>query len=225
MKKLIIIIIGALLFASPMHAYPYNESHNFKDQLQIARSKTVKIYTAYNSRFEGYRSFTSGSGAMIGNGFILTNDHVIGENTGTLEVTVTTYDGVSHDAKLINSNKELDLALLHIESDAGGFLLSNIEPFAGMPIMSVGNPVGLPDWSFSEGFIINAYQICNSSIGIVHNIMSDNEVLGGNSGGPLINDTGKLIGIVRAKSPGMSYSIPMNDIQIFLNSNDIATAF
>lgn len=223
MKKLLLTLLLSLAFTSPAQAYQYNEAHDTQLQaaLTAARMNTVTISTADVDRYAWdtfYYPKSSGTGTMIGDGRILTNAHVIkGE-----DITVRTYTGETYSGTLLKLDVVNDLALLQFDSDAAGFSLSGTEPYAGMPVMSVGQPAGLPQWSFSEGAIQNlAYgYLCDNKP--YSGYLSDNQNLGGNSGGPLLNESGELIGIVRAKdAQDNALSIPLVNIKEFLKEEEI----
>lgn len=151
MKRILsLILILCTMFPQVIHGFAYNESHTFQTQLEDARNKTVSIviYTKYP--WSDFQYERSGTGSMLGDGRILTNAHVIGEITECTYIEVTLYNKEKYFAKLLKSDKELDLTLLSIKSKAEGFTLSDTEPYNGMPIMTVGNPLGHPQWSFSE---------------------------------------------------------------------------
>lgn len=223
MKKLLLTLLLSLALTSPVQAYSYNEAHDTQLQstLTTARMNTVAITSADVDRYAWdtfYYPKSSGTGTMIGDGRILTNAHVIkGE-----DITIRTYTGETYSGTLLKLDAVNDLALLQFDSDAAGFSLSDTEPYAGMPVMSVGQPAGLPQWSFSEGTIQNtafAYLCENKPY---TGYMSDNQNLGGNSGGPLLNESGELIGIVRAKdAQDSALSIPLDVIKNFLEGDEI----
>ena len=155
-----------------------------------------------------------GSGFFISeNGYIVTNYHVIAD-TAKLEIVLN--DGSKCIPKIIRVNKESDLALLKVEKN-------NIVPFKipltetsamGKEIYVIGTP-SAEDLSqtLSKGIISSIRKQSNGS----KLIQTDASISGGNSGGPLIDKEGKLIGIVNAKLVGMgiegiSFAIPANEI-------------
>jgi serine protease Do len=198
-------------------AYPYNQQHTFQTQLETAREKTAIVTAYYTSYFEGTRIQGTGTGMLIGDGLLLTNAHVIDRNTGTLHIDVTTYDNVMHDGELLRMDKDTDLALIRIDSPAEGFVLSDTQIYPGMPIMTVGHPKGLAHWSFSEGVVIDTARDCIMTTGDRWTaVMMDAQSIQGNSGGPVINDHGDLVGIMRATSEGYSFAIPADEVKEFL---------
>lgn len=220
MKRILLPLIILYTILSPTtSAYTYNEPHTFQSQLESARMKTVFVSIWLNESYPWMQSHAFlglGTGTVIGDGLILTNAHVIKD--GQNEISIKTYTGESYTGTLLSIDKEKDLALVSFESQAEGFTLSNVELYKGKPIMIVGQPAGLPQWSFSEGTIgTPAFDYKDTKGGSYTGIQTDAQVIGGNSGGPLIDDRGELVGIVRAANNNFSFAIPMSDIEIFLN--------
>ncbi|MNZ61928.1 Periplasmic pH-dependent serine endoprotease DegQ precursor [compost metagenome] len=218
MKKILILLLATLFLSSPSYAYNYNEPHSevLQSQLETARSKTLHVVGVTEKIFQG-TTIVFGSGALLDGGYILTNEHVI---TGSTDIVVNTYDKQSYDAELIASDHTKDLALLKINTDTKGFVLADESLlYVGMPILAVGNPGGLATWSYSEGTLLNLIQRCNWVTGESYNLMGDNQILGGNSGGPLLNSKGELIGIVRGATVDRSFSITLKDIKEFMTKS------
>ncbi|WP_339317915.1 serine protease [Paenibacillus sp. FSL R10-2734] len=218
MKKILLLLLATLFLSSPSYAYNYNEPHSevLQSQLETARSKTLHVVGVTETRFEG-TTLTFGSGALLDGGYILTNEHVI---AGSDSIVVDTFDKQKFDAELIASDHTKDLALLKINTDTKGFVLADESLlYAGMPIMSIGNPHGLAMWSYSEGTLLNPIQRCKWDTGESYNLMGDNQVLSGNSGGPLLNNKGELIGIVRGAAFDRSFSITLKDIKEFMTKS------
>ncbi|MFM7087076.1 MAG: trypsin-like peptidase domain-containing protein [Cyanobium sp.] len=155
-----------------------------------------------------------GSGFLIqSDGIILTNAHVV---DGVSEVGVTLPDGRSFSGKVLGSDPVTDVAVVKVA--AAGLPVaplgdsSRVRP--GEWAIAIGNPLGL-DNTVTAG-IISAVQRTNA-IGEgqrVPYIQTDAAVNPGNSGGPLINDRGQVIGINtairRAPGAGLSFAIPIN---------------
>ena len=140
------------------------------------------------------RPISSGSGAIIdaGEGIIVTNNHVV---EGGRKFTVDMTDGRIFDAVLIGTDKATDLAVLKIEATG----LSQIEVVnsdslrTGDLAFAVGYPLGL-DQTLTMGVISG---MGRSGMGdrIEDYIQTDAAVNSGNSGGPLLDSRGRLIGI------------------------------
>lgn len=216
------------LFTTSANAYSYNESHipEFTNHLESAKINTLQVVLLKETKYP-FASWTmvqtSATGTLLDNGYILTNQHVT--NFDYTEIIVNTYDNKQYSAEMIASDSELDLALLHIsEKNLKGFKLAESEVYPGMGVMTVGQPYGLPRWSFCEGFIEIVDQVAIYSTGGTYKaIMTSAQILPGNSGGPLLNKNGELVGIMRAKSIDHSFAIPLKDIRSFLNAAVIAS--
>jgi serine protease Do len=155
-----------------------------------------------------------GSGFLIDSGgYILTNNHVI-ENAS--EIVVTFYDKRRLPAKIVGRDKLLDLALLQLKSAP-----PNLKPTTlgdsdkvriGESVFAIGNPFGLQH-TVTAG-IISAK---NRSIGIgpLDNFLqTDCSINFGNSGGPLFNLNGEVIGInsaINAQGQGLGFAIPIDE--------------
>ncbi|KIC93317.1 trypsin-like peptidase domain-containing protein [Flavihumibacter solisilvae] len=165
----------------------------------------------------------SGSGAIISHdGYIVTNNHVV---DGADEITVNLSDKKSYKAKLVASDPSSDLAVIKIEAKGLPFLLygNSDDVKVGQWVLAVGYPLNL-EATVTAGIVsaksrtldINRRQ---SRTPIESFIQTDAAVNPGNSGGPLINTAGQLIGINSAiASPtgsyaGYSFTIPVNVVK------------
>jgi serine protease Do len=165
----------------------------------------------------------SGSGAIISeDGFIVTNNHVV---DGADDITVTLSNKKTYKAKLVGSDPSSDLAVIKVEAKGLPFLLygNSDEVQVGQWVLAVGYPLNL-ETTVTAGIVsakgrtleINKRQ---SRTPIESFIQTDAAVNPGNSGGPLINTTGQLIGINSAiASPtgsyaGYSFTIPVNIVK------------
>ena len=170
-------------------------------------------------------SASSGSGFVLTqDGFVVTNHHVI---DGATSVKVTLYDGESYDATVIGSDSDYDIAVLKIDATGltpvtlGDSSLLNV----GDHVLALGNPLGELTFSASEGIASSVNRTINVS-GIPFNMIQVTcAVNPGNSGGPLFNAYGEVVGIVSAKYSstasasssgesveGLGFAIPINDV-------------
>jgi len=167
------------------------------------------------------RGVNTGSGFVIDrNGTILTNAHVI---NGAVKITVAFANNQTVTAKVIGKDPDDDLALLKVNPD--GLTLvplplgdsSTVE--VGDPTFAIGNPFGLPR-SLTTG-VVSALQRsiqAPNNFGIDNVIQTDAPLNPGNSGGPLINAQGQVIGINSQietgtsgnGSVGIGFAIPIN---------------
>ncbi|HXB93955.1 MAG TPA: trypsin-like peptidase domain-containing protein [Puia sp.] len=165
----------------------------------------------------------SGSGVIISNdGYVVTNNHVV---EGADEVTVTLSNRKSFKAKVVGADPSSDLAVVKIDAQNLPFLLygNSDEVKVGQWVLAVGYPLTL-ETTVTAGIVsakgrtldINRRQ---SQTPVESFIQTDAAVNPGNSGGPLINTEGKLVGINSAiASPtgsyaGYSFTIPVNIVK------------
>ncbi len=164
----------------------------------------------------GPRGVSQGSGFLISaDGYVLTNHHVV---DGADEVTVKLSDRRSFKAKVIGSDQQSDVAVLKIASSGLPFLRvgdsKSLKP--GQWVVAIGSPFGL-DHSVTAG-IVSAVGRANpyADQRYVPFIQTDVAINRGNSGGPLLNTSGEVVGInsqIFSNSGGymgVSFAIPMN---------------
>ena len=165
------------------------------------------------------RSSGAGSGFIIdATGFIVTNNHVI---EAADEITVVLNDNTRLSAELIGTDEKLDVAVLKVAHDAPLPAVSfgdSDTARVGDWVLAVGNPFGLGG-SVSVG-IVSARQRDISSGPYDDFIQTDAAINRGNSGGPLFNMDGEVIGINTAifspsgGSVGIGFAIPANRAKI-----------
>lgn len=171
-----------------------------------------------------------GTGFFVtSDGYMLTNHHVV---DGADKITVTLNDRTELDAVLVGSDERSDVAVLKVKGERFPALIigdSNLLK-VGEPVLAIGSPFGF-DYSASAG-IVSAKSRSFSRETSVPFIQTDVALNPGNSGGPLFNKRGEVIGInSRIFSGtggymGLSFSIPMNaamDIYEQLKSNGEVT--
>ena len=163
----------------------------------------------------GGRASSLGSGFIVDpTGYIITNNHVI---DGADEITVTLTDNTSLKAKLVGKDERVDLAVLKVESDkplkAVAFGDSDTAR-VGDWVLAIGNPFGLGG-SVTAG-IVSARGRDIRQGPYDDFIQTDASINRGNSGGPLFNMDGEVIGINTAiyspsgGSVGIGFSVPAN---------------
>ena len=180
--------------------------------------------------YTNYFGFTSsgavtGSGFLISNdGYILTNNHVIADAVaGGYEVKVLTYDGTEYVANVVGYEEDNDVAVLKIEGS--GFNASTIgdsdSMLVGEKVYAVGNPLGELEYTMTSGMVSALDRVISSrdSSGVtktVNMFQIDAAINSGNSGGPIYNSRGEVIGIATSKYSdtgieGLGFAIPIND--------------
>ena len=177
-------------------------------------------------------SAVSGSGFVVTtDGYIVTNYHVIeAAYQRNYKVSVMFYDGKTYDATIVGVEEENDVAVLKI--DATGLTpveVGDSESIqVGEEVYAIGNPLGELAFTMTTGHVsaLDRKITTNESASAINMFQFDAAVNSGNSGGPLYNAEGKVIGIVTAKYSstgveGLSFAIPINDaIDI---ANDLIT--
>ena len=136
-----------------------------------------------------------GTGFFISaDGYILTNNHMV-EKDATVRVTVTTTAGVDYDAKIVGADPGTDLALLKIEAKNQPFaeLGDSSLVKVGEWVLAIGNPLGM-DNTVTAGIVSYKGRSIDTQ-SYQDFIQTDAAINRGNSGGPLINMKGEVIGI------------------------------
>ncbi|MDH3772270.1 MAG: trypsin-like peptidase domain-containing protein, partial [Nitrospirota bacterium] len=171
-----------------------------------------EITSSQGFKRKGSYSQGSGSGVIIReDGVIVTNNHVVGEDTSEAEVRLS--DKSHAIARVIGRDKETDIAVLKIETDrklpAAQFGDSRSLK-VGQWVLAVGNPMGL-DRTVTLGVISGIGRERLNLSKYENFIQTDAAINPGNSGGPLFNLRGEVIGINTAiihMAQGIGFSIP-----------------
>ena len=196
------------------------------DIYEMATKQVVGIRTEITmTNFFGMTSSgaVSGSGFIISDdGYVLTNYHVVKEaDKGKLDVQVLTYDGTAYNATIVGTEASNDVAVLKIDAEglsAARFGNSDVIR-VGDTVYAVGNPLGELEFSMSTGHVSAKDRVIttqeNESINMFQIDAAVNE---GNSGGPVYDAGGSVIGIVTAKYSdtgveGLGFAIPINDVK------------
>ena len=161
------------------------------------RPSMVEITSTANGRFG--QSEGSGSGVIIDDqGFILTNYHVV---SGADDIEVALDDGSTLPATTVGSDPGNDLAVIRIDPPADGLTAASLgdsdELRVGDAVFALGNPFGL-EATFTEGIVSAVGRTYSPGTGtrpLRNMIQTDAAVNPGNSGGPLVNCYGEVVGI------------------------------
>ncbi len=207
-------------------------------QVQYRRSMQQDLLSYFfgrraTPRTKKYEVKGLGSGFIISSdGYILTNHHVAGNAS---KVVVTMTDGSEHEAKIIGSDMITDVALLKIEGNNFPYLEigSSDDLLIGEWVIAFGNPFGLFDINSKPTVTVGV--ISNQGVSFLHEgredtrvykdmIQTDAAISSGNSGGPLVNALGQVIGMNTmiystsqnqkgAGSIGIGFSIPIDRVK------------
>ena len=155
---------------------------------------------SYNWFWQAVPQTGAGSGIVISpDGHIVTNNHVVEDAN---KVTVTLSDGRAFDATVVGTDAQTDLAVLKIDVSNLAylhFLNSSLEQLSVLdPVVAVGNALALPGGpTWTTGVVSNLGRSIQENTGVVLSdiIQTDAAINAGNSGGPLLNTAGQVIGI------------------------------
>ncbi len=159
---------------------------------------------------------SAGSGVIVDAqaGYVLTNHHVLG---GSSDIEVTLQDGRRYKAKLMGSDKKVDLALLQIDApDLKALMFADSDALkVGDIVLAIGNPFGLSQ-TVTSGIVSALGRNGLGIQGFEDFIQTDASINPGNSGGALIDLRGRLVGINSAiiapagGNVGIGFAIPTN---------------
>lgn len=182
--------------------------------VQSVGPAVVSVAVGKNSPNRRGEQMGAGSGVIVApEGYILTNNHVV-QGAGRIEVQ--TADGTTLPARLVGSDPATDLAVLR--ADTGGLPYASFgdsgELSVGQLAIAIGNPLGFNS-TVSTGVLSALGRAFRSRNGrLIENIIQHTAPLNpGNSGGPLVDSRGRVIGINTAIIPtaqGICFSIPSN---------------
>lgn len=164
----------------------------------------------------------SGSGWVIDKeGHIVTNHHVI---SGSDVITVTLFDGDPIPAEVVGSDKQNDIAVIKIKTDPATLFPVEIGESSdlrvGQKVLAIGNPFGL-ERTLTVGIVSSLGRTLRSKTKrlIKDVIQTDAALNQGNSGGPLLDNEGKVIGMNTAiasltgENTGIGFAVPINTIK------------
>ena len=155
------------------------------------------------------------------NGNIVTNEHVV---EGASSISVRFWNGATYDAKLVGSDPSTDLAVIKVSAPA-----SLLQPLAlgdsskvavGDPVVAIGSPFGLEE-TVTSGIVsaLHRAMTAPNNFTINDSIQTDAAINHGNSGGPLLNAQGQVIGVNSqiesdsGGSDGVGFAVPSNTVR------------
>lgn len=161
---------------------------------------------------------SQGSGFFVAKGVVVTNYHVI---EGMEKIVVKTADKKEYDvSSILGFDKTLDIAVLKINANKPVLTISQEKNSVGQDIYTIGSPFGLTQ-TFTKGMISTTSRIIDN----VDYIQIDASISPGNSGGPLVNAYGEVIGINTMYLEGgqnLNFAININELQK-INTNQPMT--
>ena len=161
-----------------------------------AREMTVRI------RATGCGGLGTGSGFAVGDGLIVTNRHVV---EGATRVSLNTWDGDSLEADVAGVDYSDDLALVRVAASLPfAARLADSDTEAGSPVTAVGFPLG-GQQTLAEGHVVDYARLEHRDGPRILRLTS--EIWPGNSGGPVLDEKGAVVGVVFAIERATDYAL------------------
>ena len=189
----------------------------------LAVNSVVGITTEATTNVFGQQAVSANAGTgfiLTEDGYIITNQHVV---AGADTITVTLYSGETYAAELVGADASYDIAVLKIEAEG-------LQPVSvgdsdtlqvGESVVAIGNPLGELTWTMTNGIISALNREINTDGNPQNMIQTNAAINSGNSGGPLFDMDGNVIGVTSAKYSGstssgttiegLGFAIPIND--------------
>ena len=174
----------------------------------------------------GQTGTSTGSGFIISrDGYVVTNHHVV---EGAVSAKIITHQGEEIPVRIIGSDSINDIALLKAEAEnlPCVALGSSRALIVGDQVVAIGNPLGELTSTMTVGYVSGKERSITTDGVTIDMIQTDAAINSGNSGGPLFNMKGQVVGITTAKYSGKSstgasiegigFAIPINDITAIL---------
>ena len=172
---------------------------------------------------QSIQTTVTGSGFLLSeDGYVVTNYHVVAE---AATITVVTQDAETHEAALVGRDTTADMALLKVEGEhfQPVTLGSSTELAIGDMVVAIGNPLSALEATQTVGYISGKNREVSTDSNVVNMLQTDAAINSGNSGGPLFNMRGEVVGITTAKYSGtsasgasiegLSFAIPIDDLK------------
>lgn len=231
-----IFVVAVIGMSTAVAADPaVTKLHKIQDAfVQIAQSVRPTVVA-----LTGYQVETSPSGEVVpitrnnGSGFFLSTDGLIATNYHVIEsadvIEVTLFDGTHHRATVVGKDRRSDLAVLRVHAN-----ITQVQPIQSLPnlkpgqwVLSLGNPLGFARNDGNAAVSIGVVSALNKSLTGYFGVEGDDrnydnmiqttlDFPPGQSGGPIFNLDGQIVGIATAtfavddESPGVSFAIPMS---------------
>jgi S1-C subfamily serine protease len=177
---------------------------------------------ASESPFGAPRAQGQGSGFVYDRqGHVVTNQHVV---QGASSVSVRLWNGQTYDAEVVGSDASTDLAVLDVDAPASVLtplrLGDSSEVKVGDAVVAIGSPFGL-EQTVTSGIVsaLHRQMTAPNDFSINDSIQTDAAINHGNSGGPLLNSSGRVIGVnaqIESESggnDGVGFAIPSNTVR------------
>ena len=197
---------------SPAQVYAENVNTVVMVYCEIMPAQGLQIATGYSS----------GSGFVISDdGYVVTNAHVV---DGATNIFVTLYDNTEYRAQLVGADTVNDVALLKIDAvDLDYAVIGRSgDLIVGDQVAAIGNPLGELTSTLTVGYVSAMERDVSTDGTTINMLQTDAAINSGNSGGPLFNMNGEVVGITTAKYSGttesgaviegIGFAIPIDDV-------------
>jgi len=181
-----------------------------------ASAADFDVEQSYKSVFVVYSGNNLGSGFAFGENVIVSNAHVVDGNHG---VKVRTYEGTVYDAEILAIDHKLDLVAFVIADGKFPLLEAGFAYAAGDDVYAIGAPNSMA-YTVTKGIVSSK----DRKMGQLSYIQTDAPINAGNSGGPLLDHTGRVIGINTLKmqgTEGIGLAIPVSELIDFLKQQEV----
>lgn len=239
-KSILLFVLGfmfAIIFVFSFKGVMLRVSNvevEFQDKGLEAGIKKVYDSTVYIENYKNGKLYVSGTGFVYkkdsGKGYILTNYHVV---SGSSSLKVTFSDDTVVDAKYVGGDQYLDVAVISVKDDAVkqvAKLGSSADSALGNTVFTVGSPVGDEyRGTVTRGILSGKDRLVTVAVNggvndyVMKLLQTDAAMNPGNSGGPLCNASGEVIGmnslkLVKNEVEGMGFAISIEDIMAHIDS-------
>ena len=183
-------------------------------------AQNVDAVVAIQATLRGGQSMGSGF-IMTEDGYVTTNYHVV---NGATKIEVIAHDGSTYPAELVGYDNTNDVAVLKMEGSGFPFVRVGVSDslIVGDQVVAIGNPLGELTNTLTVGYVSAKERGVNTDGITIDMIQTDAAINSGNSGGPLFNMKGEVVGITTAKYSGESssgatiegigFAIPIDDV-------------
>lgn len=207
LNHLLIFLILLCASSPPVSAKSPTPKKPSQQEISVLK-RAVVIVTTFDSRG---KPLLQGSGFFIETDCVVTNLHVI---KAASSIRISTFEGKTGLVKqILAANETTDLALLQVESSLAAAVLQveDAPPVEGEAITVLGNPQG-SRWKVTHGQIGPSWQFAGSS----GRLQITAEIFRGSSGGPVVNEHGRVIGVAAMHVDGgddLNFAVPAENLR------------
>jgi S1-C subfamily serine protease len=206
---------------------------------ETTAAASLDVGSIYDRAFKGVVEVTAGSGSGLGGpgraqgsgfvidreGNIVTNHHVV---RGGGSITVTLWNGSTHRAQLVGEDPSTDLAVVRVDAPASALVPLELgdsrEVAVGDPVVAIGSPFGL-NGTVTAGIVsaLHRQMRAPNDFTITDSIQTDAAINHGNSGGPLLDGRGRVIGVntqIESDSGGnvgIGFAVPSSTVRTIVS--------